>query len=256
MKKIFTSAAFLFVFMTAYAQMGSLALSIGVPQNDFKENTDAVGFGFDLSIAFPFQKGTPIYAGLDINYMIYGKNAQNEDLSAQIRSSTGTLLGTLDIPLRIVNTNSLFGTHAFIRAVAPFSNVQPYAEGLAGFRYISTNTKILDRSDDRRYSDDDDDIIVRKTILDDFIFSYGFGGGLMFKLKPNIFLDLRADFFKGQRAQFFDGTDTESWSVEFTGTEAAYDPGNIQKGDLDFSTESRESTTDMLVLKFGVVGNF
>ncbi len=256
MKKLLLITSAIVTAYSGIAQIGSLGFSVGVPRNDFRENTDATGFGFDLSVAFPFQKGVPIYAGLDFNYMVYGRNAENEDLVAEIRSSQGTLLGSLDIPLRIVNTNSLFGTHAFLRAVAPFSDIQPYAEGLIGFRYISTNTKILDRSNDRRFSEEDDDVIVRKTILDDFIFSYGFGGGLMFKVSPNLFVDLRLNYFQGERAQYFDGTDTEAWSVEFTGSEAAYDPSNIQKGDLDFSTEARESTTDLLVIKFGVAAKF
>ncbi len=256
MKKLLLINTLIFISFTGVAQFGSLGFSVGVPRNDFRENTDANGFGFDLTVGFPFQKGVPIYAGLDFNYMVYGRNAQNEDLVAEIISSQGTLLGQLDIPLRIINTNSLFGTHAFIRAVAPLDGIQPYAEGLIGFRYISTNTRIEDRSNDRRFSDDDNDLIVRKTILDDFVFSYGFGGGLMFKVSPNLFIDLRLNYFRGERAQFFDGTDTEAWSVEFTGSDAAYDPANIQKGDLDFSTEARESTTDLLVVKFGVAAKF
>ena len=236
--------------------MGSLALSLGLPQGDFQENTDATGFGADLSFAFPFQKGVPVYMGIDFNYMVYGRNTQDEDLRADITTAGGTVLGSLDIPLRIVNTNSIFGTHAFVRAVAPLSNIQPYAEGLIGFRYISTNTKILDQSDDNRFSDDDDNVIVRKTILDDWIFSYGFGGGFLIKLKGALFLDLRVNYFLGQRAQFFDGSDTEAWNVQFTGSEAAYDPANLEKGDLDFDAIPRESTTDMLVIKFGITGKF
>lgn len=256
MKRIYISTLVLLISTISYSQMGSFAFSVGVPQNDFRENTDAVGFGFDLSVAFPFDDDVPIYGGLDFNYMVYGRNAQREDLVAEIRTGGGTLLGSLDIPLEIVNTNSFFATHAFIRAVAPLDNIQPYAEGLIGFRYISTNTKILDRSSDGRYSDEDDNIIVRKTILDDFIFSYGFGGGFLVKLNDNVFIDLRANFFKGQRAEYFDGTDTEAWTVEFTGSEAAYDPANLQKGDLDFAAEARSSTTDLLVIKFGIAAKF
>ena len=252
-------AALLFclvLFQPLFAQMGSLALSVGLPQNEFRDNTNATGFGGDLSVAFPFQQGMPLYFGIDFNYMVYGRNVDNEDLSAELRTSDGILLETLTIPLKIVNTNSIFGTHAFMRAVAPFSNVQPYAEALLGFRYISTNTKILDNSTDNRFSDEDDNVIVRKTILGDWIFSYGYGGGFLIKVAPNFFIDLRADYFKGQRAQYFDGEDTESWSVEFTGSAAAYDPSNLEKDDLQFESAPRESSTDLLVLKFGVTGKF
>ena len=71
--------------LSVQAQHASLAFSLGLPQNDFKENTDATGFGLDLSVAFPFQQGVPVYAGIDFNYMIYGLNAQNLDLAAEVR---------------------------------------------------------------------------------------------------------------------------------------------------------------------------
>lgn len=254
MKKLFiTSALSLATFLT-YAQMGSFALSLGIPQNEFRENTDATGFGADLSFAIPFQKGLPISFGMDFNYLVYGTNSQDEDLIAEIRAGN-TVIDELVIPLRISNTNSIFGTHAFLRAQAPFELVQPYVEGLVGFRYISTNTKIIDRSPDNRFSDDDSNVIVRKTVLDDWIFSYGYGGGFMIKVSSNFFIDIRADFFKGQRAQYFDGDDTESWTVEFVGA-SAYDPDNLQEGDLDFQTTPRESTTDLLVIKFGAALKF
>ena len=237
------------------AQMGSLALSFGLPQNDFKENTDATGFGGDLSFAFPFQKGTPIYLGLDINYMVYGRNARNEDLFATINDQNGNELARLDIPLRIVNTNSIFGTHAFIRGIIPLELIQPYGEVLFGFRYISTNTKILDRSSDRRWAtEDDSDVIARETVLDDWLLSYGFGGGFLIKVGSNFFIDLRADFFKGQRAEYFDGEDTESWDVTFSGS--GFDEATVTGDDLTFDTQPRESTTDLLVLKFGVAMKF
>lgn len=254
MKKYLITSLLTFFSVYSFAQMGSLGFSLGLPQNDFKENTDATGFGGDLSIAFPFQQGTPIYLGVDINYMIYGLNKKDEELSAQITLSNGTPIGDpLIIPLRIVNTSSLFGTHAFIRAVAPFENIQPYGEVLFGFRYISTNVKIKDQSPDNRWSGDpDDDVILRETVLDDWILSYGFGGGFLIKAGSNFYIDLRADFFKGQRAQFFDGEDTEAWNIEFSGDPTSFDANTVGGDELTFETAARESTTDLLVIKFGV----
>jgi len=242
--------------LTANAQMGSLGFSLGLPQGDFKENTDATGFGGDLSIAFPFQKGTPIYLGLDFNYMLYGRNARNEDLFATINDQNGAEIARIDIPLRIVNTNNLFGTHAFVRGVIPLDNIQPYGELLFGFRYIYTRTKILDRSDDLRWAsgDDGDDVIARQTVLDDWLLSYGFGGGFLINVAPNFFIDLRVNYFKGQRAQYFDGEDTESWEVTFSGS--GFDEATVTGDDLTFDTQPRESTTDMLVIKFGVAAKF
>ncbi len=252
MKKTLLTLSLLLMIYSVKAQIGSLSLSLGLPQNEFRENTDATGFGGDLSLAFPFQKGVPIFLGVDLNYMIYGLNSQDEVLSAQITTSSGQAIGNrIDIPLRITNTNSLFGTHAFIRAQAPFSGIQPYAEALFGFRYISTNVKIRDL-DGRWTNDQDDDILVRETVLDDWILSYGFGGGFFIKIGPAIYLDLRANFFRGQRAKYFDGTDTESWNIEFSGDPTDFNPTNPDGDQLSFETEARESTTDLLVLKFGV----
>ncbi len=236
---------------TSHSQIGSLGFSLGLPQNDFKENTDAVGFGGDLSLAFPFQKGVPIFLGVDINYMIYGSNARNENLFASINDQNGVEIARIDIPLRIVNTNSIFGTHLFLRAQAPFNGIQPYAEVLGGFRYISTNTKIRDRSADMRWAtEDDSDIIARVTVLDDWILSYGFGGGFFIKIGPALYLDLRANFFRGQRAEYYDGSDTESWEVTFSGSN--FDEATVTGDDLAFETQPRESTTDLLVIKFGI----
>ncbi|SNT20596.1 hypothetical protein SAMN05421640_2850 [Ekhidna lutea] len=252
MKKLITSLSIILISFSSYTQMGSLSLTFGLPQNEFRENTDATGFGGDLSLAFPFQKGVPIYLGGDINYMVYGLNSQDHDLTAEIVAN-GQVIDELIIPLTVTNTNSIFGTHLFMRAVAPFELIQPYAEGLIGFRYISTNTKIIDRSDDRRWADDDDsDVISRKTVLDDWIFSYGYGGGFLIKVGPSVFVDLRADFFKGQRAQYYDGDDTESWTVEFNGDPNNYDRDTVTGDDLSYENQPRESTTDLLVLKFGV----
>ena len=260
MKHYFTYFFFtLILSFGASSQMGSLGFSLGLPQNDFRENTDATGFGGDLSLAFPFQKGTPVYLGLDFNYMVYGINRENLDLFANITAPDGSVLARLDIPLRVVNTNSLFGTHAFVRGVLPLDMIQPYGEVLFGFRYISTSTKLVDRSDERRWARDPDesDVISRETVLDDWILSYGFGGGFLIKLAPNFFLDLRADFFKGQRAEYFDAEDTEAWEVTISDVSGITDPNdpqidNIGGDNLSLGSNPRASTTDLLVIKFGV----
>ena len=251
-KNLITPVLILFT-LCSFGQMGSLGFSLGLPQGDFKDNTDATGFGGDLSFAFPFQKGTPIYLGLDINYMIYGRNAQNLDLSANVSDQNGNVLATLEVPLRLVNTNSLFGTHAFIRGIIPLDNIQPYGEVLFGFRYISTSTKITDRSPNRRWASDpdDSDLISRETVLDDWILSYGFGGGFLIKVAPRVFIDLRANYFRGQRAEYFDGEDTASWTVSFSDI-TNVDTGDIDGDNLNLETQPRESTTDLLVIKFGV----
>lgn len=258
-KHLLISIFTLSIIMTTNAQMGSLSFSLGLPQGDFKENTDATGFGGDLSFAFPFQKGTPIYLGLDINYMVYGRTDENLDLSANVTAPNGTVLASLPINLRVVNTNSLFGTHAFIRGIIPLDNIQPYGEALFGFRYISTSTRIEDRGEERRWARDPDEsnLISRETVLDDWLLSYGFGGGFLIKIAPKVFLDLRANYFFGQRAQYFDSEDTSSWEVTLSDIGTISDPNdqnidNIDGDNLELGSVPRESTTDLLEIKFGI----
>lgn len=254
MKKLTATLVFFSILTTLEAQMGSLSLSFGAPQNEFKESTDAIGFGGDLSLAFPFQKGIPIYLGFDLNYMVYGLNTRDEELFAQVTLANGTPIGDpIIIPLQIVNTSSLLGIHAFLRAVAPLNRIQPYAEALIGFRYLSTTVKIRDMSPDNRWSGDpEDDIIVRETVLDDWVVSYGYGGGFLIRLKEGMFLDLRANFYKGQRAKYFDGEDTQYWTVEFSGDPNAFDSSTVRGNDLSFGTQARESRTDLLEVKMGI----
>ncbi|WP_420576159.1 hypothetical protein [Ekhidna sp.] len=257
MKKYLLSSSLLLISLVSFGQWGSFDLTLGLPRNEFRENTDATGFGADLSFGIPFQKGFPVSFGLDFNYIVYGSNTKDETLEAQITLANGTPIGDpIIIPLRIKNTNSIFGTHALIRAQAPFELVQPYVEGLIGFRYISTNTKITDQSSDGRWSERDDQVIVRETVLDDWVFSYGYGGGFMIKVGPKFFIDIRADFFKGERAKYFDGEDTESWNIEFSGDPTNFDPDTVGGEALEFETVARESTTDLLMIKFGVAVKF
>ncbi|MBV6645440.1 MAG: hypothetical protein KI790_08315, partial [Cyclobacteriaceae bacterium] len=170
------------------AQQLGFQINVGVPHDEFKEKTDAVGVGGKINLLFPIAPDNPISIGGDLNYIIYGFNSQREDLRAEIRSGN-TIIETIEIPLRIENTNSILGFHGMMR-VDPFDGpVRPYLQGLFGFRYISTNTKIIDRSWNNRWSSEDDNVIVRRTNLEDFTFSYGFGGGLMFQINGNVYLD-------------------------------------------------------------------
>lgn len=247
MKKIYTSSICFLVSSLSFSQTASFAFSVGVPQNEFRKNTDAIGFGGDISIAFPFQKGTPISFGLDFNYLLYGYNSQDIE-STNSFTSNGMLIGKSSSSLEVINTNNLFGTHAFVRAqAASLSYVQPYVEGLIGFRYISTRTKIRDN-----YSKEDDKVIVSKTVVDDWVFSYGYGGGLMIKLDSNLFIDLRVDFFKGGKARYYDGDDTESWKVKSTHSPVAHDPENLVEDDMKVDVVARKSTTDILMVKLGI----
>jgi hypothetical protein len=147
--------------------------------------------------------------------------------------------------------------HAIMRITAPTDAVRPYFEGLFGFRYISTSTRVEDASDDGFWSnDDDDDVIVSKTNLGDCVMSYGGGAGLQFEMKRNVYMDLRAYYLIGGNAQYYDADDTRKWKVEFNDLSSNYDPDNLDPNDFSIGGQPKESTTDMLIVQLGATFKF
>jgi len=245
------------MFSYGFSQQAGLGVVVGVPQNEFRLATEAEGYGFNLHALFPVGGTEVINFGGSLNYMIYGYNAQNKDLLAEIKVNE-VVIDELLIPLRVTNINSIFGLHANMRVMAPTEGVKPYFEGLFGFRYISTNTRITDRSDNNRWSDEDSDLIVRKTNLDAWVLSYGGGGGLQFAINDDMYLDLRAYYLRGGEADFYDGSDTKKWEVTFTDPydPETYESEEVTGDDLDFDATPKNSTTDMLMFQLGLSVHF
>ena len=248
-KSVLTIIGLTTLMTVSYAQQFGIGVVVGVPQNEFRIATEAEGYGLNASIMGKL--GTRIVTfGANLNYMIYGRNDQDHDLTADITFGN-TVIDRLVIPLRVINTNSIFGFHGHMRVTAPTKIIRPYIEGLLGFRYISTTTRIEDR--DNFWDDgDDDNVIIRRTNIDDWIFSYGGGGGLQFEIGNDIYLDFRAYYLLGSEAEFYDGSDTENWEIEFGSNPQEFDKDNIDKDDFTFDAMPRRSTTDMMMFQLGV----
>lgn len=250
MRRFIYSALILLCSISAISQQAGFGFVVGVPRNDFRVATDAEGYGLNLTFLAPIGSEV-VNLGANINYLVYGYNSRNQDLNADITSG-GTTIGSINIPLRITNTNQIFGMHATMRITAPTEAVRPYIEGLFGFRYLATTTRIEDR--DNFWNDDEDNVLVRRTNLDDWVLSYGGGGGLQIAVGESSFLDLRAYYLLGGKADFYDGSDTENWSVEFGGSN--FDPNNIDPNEFAIGAQPRTSTTDMLMVQMGVTFKF
>ncbi len=248
MQRILLSSALLILSFSGIAQQAGLGIVVGVPRNEFRIATKAEGYGLNLTVMFPIGSEVINFGG-NINYMIYGLNSQNKDLYVGVNG-----LLSFHIPLRVINTNSIFGMHAITRITAPTKNVRPYFEGLFGFRYISTTTRIEDRNN--FWDDEEDVVLVRRTNLDDFVLSYGGGGGLQFDIGDNAYLDLRAYYLLGGKAKFYDGSDTKNWEIEFSGDPNNFDEDNPDFDEFSFGAKPRKSTTDMLMVQFGVTAKF
>lgn len=243
--------------MTAIAVTGAVyaqrlildpSFVVGIPVGDFRENTDATGFGFGTAIMYK-PAIMPVAFGLDGNFQVYGSNTQREDLYANIMLGN-TVIDQIHIPLKITTENTIFNLNAIVRVMPDLKYVRPFIDGLIGFRSIATTTKIYDETPEHRYAKEDNGLIVSKKQISDFVFSYGGALGVMVDVGKTdmISIQLKGSYTLGGNADYFDGSDTKQWKIEFTGT----DPNNVEGEDLNYTVTPRHSATDMLTIHLGV----
>jgi len=202
-------------------------LTIGLPQGEFGDNVDNVGIGGTGFFALNFPQ-SPLAVGASIGFMIYGSETRKESWSTTIP----------DIRLDVTTTNNILNGHLFLRVQPPKGGFLPYLDGLIGFNYLWTETSVKD----------EDEIggeeIASSRQLSDITFSYGVGGGLMFRVYQarekkkigrelaSVYIDLGLRYLKGGEAEYL-----KENSITIEGTQVYYD---ISK-----------STTDILTIHIG-----
>lgn len=139
-------------------------LLLGFPQGEFKENVDNVGFGLSGHFGYTIPN-SPFSIGAEVGFLIYGRETRQEPLSTTIP----------DIVVDVETTNNILTGHLLLRVQPPLQTmiVRPYLEGLFGFHYLWTDTKIQDWDGDSR---------LGSTNYDDAAMSYGGGGGMMIRV--------------------------------------------------------------------------
>ncbi len=218
--------------VSLYAQnfMVDINLMLGNPRGEFEDNVDAVGFGG--SVAGGYYLGqSPIMLGADFSYMIYGNESRTEPFSTTIP----------DVRVDVETSNNILQGHLLLRLQSNRGAFRPYLDGLAGFNYLFTQTKIENRGAF-------DEPIAESTNLDDTAFSYGVGGGVTLrvsKIKPdeeeNPLREVLINF--GVRYIF--------------GGEAEYlQEGSIRRENGEVLFDVSQSTTDLLTFELGVVFGF
>jgi hypothetical protein len=200
---------------------------IGLPQNEFRDKTREVGYGFDGHFGF-FIGDTPVMIGADIGYAKYGTEKHREYLSDTIP----------EISVDVKTTNNILMLHVFARVQPQQGPVRPYFEGLYGFKYLFTRTSITDRWYDEP--------IASSTNYDDLAGSWGLGAGVDLRLWNgskrrgvyDISLNLSARYLWGSKA------------------------GYMKKGSIIRDSEGgityliHHSRTDMLIPQFGIPVRF
>ncbi|UCD93360.1 MAG: hypothetical protein JSU69_06180 [Candidatus Zixiibacteriota bacterium] len=210
---------------------GGLSFMLGFPQGEFSDNVDKTGYGVSGELAYK-PRLSPFSIGGSLAYMVYGREKRTEPFSYTIP----------DVFVDVITTNSLFSGHILLRTEVPKGPIRPYVDGLLGFNYLFTETKI------EGYSDEP---IAKTTNFDDAVFSYGAGGGVLIKVfgdeaalkaarfgkSPLVFIDLRLRYLIGGEAEYL-----KEGSIGRVGTTVVYDV--------------IESKTDLLTFHIGVTAVF
>lgn len=234
-----------------------LNLSLGFPADDFGDQTDAVGVGGSANILFPIAAtNNAIQIGFGGGYMEYGNNRTDEIIELEITQGSN-VIDRITIPMEIRTSNNILHGQAMVRFEAPFPMFKPYAEGVAGFRRLSTDTRVFDRSREGFFidNDNDNDLITSVNNLSDWIFNFGAGGGLNIEFPSGFGIHAGVSYLLGGEAEFFDASDTEQWDITFNGT-GGFDPDNINGEDIVVEATPREAKIDLIFVEIGLRLNF
>jgi len=158
------------------------------PVGEFRDNVDNTGFGVGGQFLFSIGR-SPIFVGADVGLVTYGSEERDQPLIPSIP----------EVDLTVRTTNNITLTHLLVRAQPREGAIRPYVDGLIGFKYLYTRTSIT--------SDFNDETIASTTNLSDFTFSYGFGGGVQFRLARigtdgAIALDTKVRYLRGSEAEY------------------------------------------------------
>ena len=214
---------------------GSLGLMGQLPKGEFKEQGVPTGFGIDGNgVMYP---NPYVGLGINIGYGQYGRS------SRQIPFNYFTDLITIEEK----TTNAIGVGHFFVR-IKPFNKIkiQPYAEGLIGLKHLYTTTSLYNNNCvDNSDTNHDDCEIASSTNASDFVFSYGFGGGVDILLSQNFNESGNLYFFINGRYLYGSGAKyLKEGAIEFS------DPAN---GPITTTFNWSESATDLLQVCFGLI---
>jgi hypothetical protein len=199
------------------------------PRGEFSNNLNANGYGVAGHGLYGIPRA-PLGIGLEFVYLNYGSQERRDQLSPTIPDAT----------VKVRTSNNIFASHLLLRLQPYRGSVQPYADGLLGFKYLYTRTSVKGSWGTGS--------IASSTNHDDWTLSYGAGGGvqiLLYQERPQrqkkrprcILLDGRLRYMRGSPADYLI-------------------PGAIHWKDGQAIYDIRRSRTDMLWTQLGVTFRF
>ncbi|MEX2601431.1 MAG: hypothetical protein WD355_07275 [Balneolaceae bacterium] len=202
-----------------------LDFMLGFPQGEFKQNVDAVGFGLDLTGLYLFSNA-PFAAGLDLGVMTYGNTSRREPFNPNIP----------EVNIRVETSNNIAFGHFLFRIQPRGVPFRPYVDGLFGFNYLYTESKV---QDEQTFED-----IAGSNNFDDISVSGGIAAGAMIRLvdttdpdsgnRISVFLNLRTRYLLGGDAEYLK-------------------EGSMRRENGNLVYDVERSRTDILTTQVGVV---
>lgn len=159
-----------------------------IPTGGFSKNVTNNGYGVGVQFLRSLGK-KPLLLGVDAAFATYGSDEHKEPISETIP----------ELRVKVRTNNNITLTHLLLRAQPRTGNVRPYADALIGFKYLYTDTTIL--------NDSNDEELASTKNLSDLVFSYGVGGGVQVRLgrvgrSGEICLDGKVRYLRGSRADY------------------------------------------------------
>jgi hypothetical protein len=159
-----------------------------IPRGEFSRNVTNNGYGVGGQFLYGLGR-TPLLLGVDAGFVTYGSDEHKEPLSQTIP----------EVRVKVRTNNNIVLTHLLLRAQPRTGNLRPYADALIGFKYLFTDTSIL--------NDFSGEELASTKNLSDLTFSYGFGGGVQVRLgrlgrNQDISLDGKLRYLRGARAEY------------------------------------------------------
>ena len=180
-----------------------------IPTGEFRQNTDAFGLGMGLGAYFSFDAKRMFFLGADLSYDIYGKSFESDGF------------------YEIITNNNMLRFHGVLRIMPATDGVKPFVEGIYGFKYLYTISKLKDNILL--------DPVALKTEFHGIALSYGGSVGLRIPLGGDVAaLDFRVQYIIGGKTDYIDGKTIRTVGID----EAIANP--------------IRSETDMVVIKLGV----
>lgn len=229
MRSILVAAcAILLMTQSAAAQSWQAGLDflIGSPQGEFKKNVDKIGFGLTGNVGYA-PEGTPVMLGLEFGFMNYGSMDRREPFSTTIP----------DVFVDVSTTNNFVAGHVLVRIQPNTGVFRPYLQGMAGYNYLFTETKIENINVPGQE-------VASSNNLSDGAFSYGGGAGLMFLVYSpddgsisDVFVDLGVRYSFGGEAEYMK-------------------EGSVRNVDGRVVYDILKSKTDLLIFQIGASVRF